>query len=353
MAIAFAEAASPLAPAPRALIDPQRRVIDYLRISVTDRCNYRCTYCMPEDGAAPAARADVLSFEEIVALARAFVSLGVRRLRLTGGEPTVRRELPTLARLLRDLPGVEELALSTNGDRLAALAAPLRAAGVDRLNVSLDTLDAAKFRRITGRGDLARVLAGLEAARAVGFASIKLNTVAVKGFNDDELAALCDFAWTRGFVPRFIEQMPMAAGQTFVPGQLLCAAEIRAAIAAAHAGSRLVAHDDDSVRGAGPARYHRLVGGPETGAPRRFGIISPMTEHFCDRCNRARLSATGALHACLAHDDAVDLRGPLRAGGERAVVEAIAAAIAKKRDGHDFQLVGLGGPRKAMVQIGG
>jgi cyclic pyranopterin phosphate synthase len=357
MAIALAEAAAALAPralAPRALIDPQRRVIDYLRISVTDRCNYRCTYCMPEDGAAPAARADVLSFEEIVALARAFVSLGVRRLRLTGGEPTVRRDLPTLARLLRDLPGVDELAVSTNGDRLAALAAPLRAAGVDRLNVSLDTLDAAKFRRITGRGDLSRVLAGLAAARAVGFASIKLNTVAVKGFNDDELAALCDFAWARGFVPRFIEQMPMAAGQTFVPGQLMSAAEIRAALAAAHAGSRLVAcDDDDDVRGAGPARYHRLVGGPETGAPRRFGLISPMTEHFCDRCNRARLSATGALHACLAHDDAVDLRGPLRAGGQRAVVEAIVAAIATKRDGHDFELVGLGGPRKAMVQIGG
>jgi cyclic pyranopterin phosphate synthase len=357
MAIALAEAA-PLAPrvlAPRVLVDPQRRVIDYLRISVTDRCNYRCTYCMPEDGAAPVARADVLAFDEIVALARAFVALGVRRLRLTGGEPTVRRDLPTLARMLRELPGVEELSLSTNGDRLAALAAPLRTAGVDRLNVSLDTLDAAKFARITGRGALPRVLAGLEAARVAGFASIKLNTVAVKGFNDGELAALCDFAWARGFVPRFIEQMPMAAGQTFVPGQLMSAAEIRAAIVDAHAGSRLVAHDDgdDGVRGAGPARYHRLVSDHDAGAPRRFGIISPMTEHFCDRCNRARLSATGALHACLAHDDAVDLRGPLRAGGERAVVEAITAAIAKKRDGHEFQLVGLGGPRKAMVQIGG
>ncbi len=354
MAIALAEAA-PRALPPRVLIDPQRRVIDYLRISVTDRCNYRCTYCMPEDGAAPAARADVLSFEEIVALARAFVALGVRRLRLTGGEPTVRRDLPTLGRMLREIPGVDELSLSTNGDRLAALAAPLRAAGVDRLNVSLDTLDAAKFARITGRGDLSRVLAGLEVARAAGFASIKLNTVAVKGFNDGELGALCGFAWTRGFVPRFIEQMPMAAGQTFVPGQLMSAAEIRAAIAAAHVGSRLVAcdGDDDTVRGAGPARYHRLVGDDDAGAPRRFGIISPMTEHFCDRCNRARLSATGALHACLAHDDAVDLRGPLRAGGERAVVEAITGAIAKKRDGHEFQLVGLGGPRKAMVQIGG
>jgi cyclic pyranopterin phosphate synthase len=355
MAIALAE--------PMSLVDPQRRVIDYLRISVTDRCNYRCSYCIPEEGRdegreegpeegiEPVAAADVLSFEEITALARAFVGLGVRRLRLTGGEPTARRDLPRLVRMLRAIPGVDELALSTNGHLLTKLAAPLRAAGVDRLNVSLDTLDAQKFRRITGRGDLGRVLAGLEAARAVGFAAIKLNTVAIKGFNDGELAALCAFAWERGFVPRFIEHMPMAEGRTYVPGELLTAAAIRAELAAAHPGARVVADDGGHARGAGPARYHRLVGAAV--GERRFGIISAMTEHFCDTCNRARLSASGALHACLAHDDAVDLRGPLRAGGEPAVAAAIRAAIAKKRDGHEFQLVGLGGPRKSMVQIGG
>jgi cyclic pyranopterin phosphate synthase len=336
------------------LVDPQRRVIDYLRISVTDRCNYRCSYCIPEDGpegTEHVASADVLSFEEITALARAFVGLGVRRLRLTGGEPTARRDLPRLARMLRAIPGVEELALSTNGHLLPELAAPLRAAGVDRLNVSLDTLDAEKFRRITGRGELGRVLAGLEAARAVGFTSIKLNTVAIKGFNDGELAALCAFAWERGFVPRFIEHMPMAEGRTYIAGGLLTAAAIRAALAAAHPGARVVADDGGRARGAGPARYHRLDG--DGAGARRFGIISAMTEHFCDTCNRARLSASGALHACLAHDDAVDLRVALRAGGEPGVVAAIRAAIAKKRDGHEFQLVGLGGPRKSMVQIGG
>jgi cyclic pyranopterin phosphate synthase len=340
--------------APRGLlVDRQRRALQYLRISVTDRCNYRCTYCIPDDaGLAHAPRADVLSFEEIVALARVFVSLGVRRLRLTGGEPTVRRELPTLARMLRALPGVEELSLSTNGHLLEELAAPLRAAGVDRLNVSLDSLDAAKFRRITGRGELPRVLAGLDAARAAGFA-IKLNTVAVKGFNDDELPALCAFAWERGFVPRFIELMPMAAGQTWVPGELLAAAEIRAVVAAAHPGARLVADAGGAARGGGPARYWRLDDGNAAAPARRLGIIAPMTEHFCDTCNRVRLSATGALHACLAHDDAVDLRGPLRAGGTAAVVDAVTRALAAKRDGHEFQLVGLGGPRKAMVQIGG
>jgi cyclic pyranopterin phosphate synthase len=336
------------------LVDRQRRAVEYLRISVTDRCNYRCTYCIPEDGATHAARADVLSFEEITALARVFVGLGVKRLRLTGGEPTVRRDLPALARMLRAIPGVEELSLSTNGHLLAELAAPLRAAGVDRLNVSVDSLDAARFARITSRGDLARVLAGLDAARAAGFASIKLNTVAVKGFNDDELGAICAFAWSRGFVPRFIEQMPMAAGQTYLPGQLLSAAEVRASVAAAFPGARVVTDDGGAARGGGPARYHRLAGGEgEPVAPRRFGIISPMTEHFCDTCNRLRLSAAGALHACLAHDDAVDLRGVLRDGGPEAVAAAIRGALAQKRDGHHFQLVGLGGPRKAMVQIGG
>jgi cyclic pyranopterin phosphate synthase len=348
----MAIATAPESPLP--LVDRRQRAIDYLRISVTDRCNYRCTYCIPEDGVAHASRADVLSFEEIEALARVFVGLGVRRLRLTGGEPTARRELPALARRLRAIPGVDELSLSTNGHLLAELAAPLRAAGVDRLNVSVDSLDAARFARITGRGDLGRVLAGLDAARAVGFAAIKLNTVAIDGFNDDELGALCAYAWARGFVPRFIEQMPMAAGQTYVPGELMAAADIRARIAAAFPGARVVADEGGSARGAGPARYNRLVGGDaETQAPRRFGIISPMTEHFCDTCNRLRLSAAGALHACLAHDDAVDLRAPLRAGGPDAVAAAIRAALSRKRDGHQFQLVGLGGPRKAMVQIGG
>jgi cyclic pyranopterin phosphate synthase len=346
MAIALADAATP-----GGLVDARGRVIEYLRISVTDRCNYRCGYCIPEEGVARAARADVLTFEEIAALARVFVGQGVRRLRLTGGEPTVRRDLPTLAALLRAIPGVDDLALSTNGHRLVELAAPLRAAGVDRLNVSLDTLDAERFSRVTGRGELRPVLDGLEAARAVGFA-IKLNTVALRGVNDDELAAIADYAWARGFVPRFIEEMPMAAGRTFVPEALLSAAEIRARLAAAHPGARLVADDGGRDRGGGPARYHRLVADDGRGGG-RFGVISAMTEHFCDACNRARLSATGALHACLAHDDAVDLRGPLREGGAPAVVEAIRAALARKRDGHEFQLVGLGGPRKAMVQIGG
>jgi cyclic pyranopterin phosphate synthase len=260
--------------------------------------------------------------------------------------------------MVRRVPGIEDLALSTNGVLLAELAAPLRSAGVDRLNVSLDTLDAARFARITRGGRLERVLAGVEAARAAGFAAIKLNAVAVRGFNDDELPALAAYAWTRGLIPRFIEQMPMADGALFVPGTLMGAAEIRAAIAAAHPGASLQAEAASPAAGAGPARYWRLEGaGPDGGhgdrGPRRFGIISPMTEHFCDTCNRVRLSAAGMLHTCLAFDDATDLRAVLREAGEDGVVATIRAAVSGKRDGHTFGLLGIGGPRKAMIQIGG
>ncbi len=339
-----------------ALDDPQGRRIDYVRVSVTDRCNYRCTYCMPEAGIDHADRADILSFEEIVAIVRCFAALGVRRLRITGGEPTVRRDLVSLVRKLRAIPGIDDLALSTNGHLLAELAADLRAAGVARLNISVDTLDADKFARITRRGDLTRVLAGIDAARAAGFAVIKINTVAIKGFNDGEVAALCDYAWRRGLVPRFIEQMPMAGGEMFIPGELLSAQEIRDLVHAAHPGATLVAEDGGSARGAGPARYWRVEGGAPAaadGPPRRFGIISAMTEHFCDACNRVRLSASGALHACLGYDDAVDLRAVLHADGAAGVIAAIRHAVSGKRPAHSFGLLGIGGPRKSMISIGG
>ena len=255
----------------------------------------------------------------------------MRRVRLTGGEPTVRPGLPALVGLLRAIPGLDEIALSTNGHLLERWAAPLRSAGVDRLNVSLDSLDGRTFRALTRGGDLARVLAGLDAAAGAGFGPIKINTVAIKGVNDGELAALCDFAWARGFVPRFIEEMPMAAGRTYQAGTCLSAAEIRAAVAAIDPGGRVVDDDGGRARGGGPARYFRLTG---TAPVRRFGIISPMTEHFCASCNRLRLSASGALHACLGHDDAVDLRAPLRTGDPEAVRAAIRRALAGKRAEH-------------------
>jgi cyclic pyranopterin phosphate synthase len=344
-------------PSPGRLIDRQARVVDYLRVSVTDRCNYACTYCLPAGGVDHQPRAELLSYEEIAELVSVFVGLGVRRLRLTGGEPTARRDLPALVRLLRairvDGAALTDIALSTKGHLLAELAAPLRGAGVDRLNVSIDSLDPDRFRRITRRGDLTRVLAGIEAARDAGFASIKLNTVALQGFNDDEIGAICDWAWARDVVPRFIEEMPMADGRTYLPGALLPAAAIRARVAALDPCAKVVVDDGGPARGAGPARYFRLERPGSSGLPRRFGIISAMTEHFCDSCNRLRLSSVGALHPCLAYDDAVDLRGPLRSGGVPAVAEAIRTALGGKRDGHDFRLIGLGAPRKAMIQIGG
>lgn len=343
------------------LIDRQHRAIDYLRVSVTDRCNYRCTYCLPEDGVSHATRADVLSFEEIARLVACFTRVGVRRIRLTGGEPTVRRNLPDLVAMLRRNRDIEELALSTNGHLLTDLAGPLRRAGVDRLNVSIDSLDPLRFAAITRGGDLARVLAGIDAARAAGYPVIKLNTVAVRGFNDDQIGPICAYAWQRQLIPRFIEQMPMSDGALFVPGTLMSAADIRAAIAATFPEARLVAQPSTPGLGAGPARYWRLEGmvpglaGPPSHPAQqvRFGVISPMTEHFCDSCNRVRLSAAGALHTCLAHDDVADLRSVLRERGEDAVIASIRQAVAGKRDGHNFGLLGIGGPRKAMIQIGG
>ncbi|MDW8281883.1 MAG: GTP 3',8-cyclase MoaA [Myxococcales bacterium] len=341
--------ALPLYPGP--LVDGLSRPISYLRVSLTDRCNYRCTYCMPPEGINPLPRSELLTFEEIVTVVAVLQQVGVRRVRLTGGEPTVRKDLVVLVSHLARL-GLDDLALSTNGERLAELAGPLRQAGLGRLNISLDTLDAARFAQVTRHGHLDRVLAGIEAARAAGFACIKLNTVAVAGFNDDELPAICRFAWARGLVPRFIEIMPMSGGALFYPGSLLPAARIRALLEEAFGpGEPGVTY----VPGAGPARYLQFR---VEGKPVPVGIISAVTEPFCDTCNRVRLSATGQLHVCLAHDESTDLRTVLRSGLRdaelaAALLAAVRGAVAAKRAGHAFTRAGCGGPRKHMVSIGG
>jgi len=327
------------------LVDAFARKVSYLRVSLTDRCNYRCTYCMPEEGVNLLPKGDVLTFEEIERVVRVFAGLGVRRVRLTGGEPTVRKDLITCVERLAAIDGLA-VVMTTNGHRLAELAAPLRRAGLAGINVSVDTLDAAKFREITRRGDLERVQAGIDAAIAEGIPT-KLNVVALRGFNDGEVGALCDYAWERGAVPRFIEWMPMSDGALYAPGALFTAAEIRAAVEA-HAGP--LAPDEVAVAHHGPARYWR------TAEERRVGIISAMSENFCSTCNRVRLSAVGELHTCLAYDDATNLRAILR--GESGDVDAelgaaIHEALGGKRKGHDFQASGCGGPRKHMVSIGG
>lgn len=361
---AVASRPDPLTP----LADGLQRPISYLRISLTDRCNYRCTYCMPEAGVDILPRDEILSFEELEAIVAALTQVGVRRVRLTGGEPTVRKDLLQLVARLSRL-GLEDLSLSTNGERLGELARPLRAAGLDRLNVSLDTLSPERFRAVTRRGNLAAVLAGLDEARAAGFRHTKLNTVAMRGFNDDELGALCRYAFARDFIPRFIELMPMAAGSLFYPGTFLPAAEIRARLQAefGELGPQAAAGAEAALPGVGPARYTEVR---FAGKVHRVGLISAVTEPFCDTCNRIRLSATGQLHACLAYDDAIDLRSVLRAedgaaatspaatpatpdAKQRRLVALARAGLQHKRPGHEFTPAGCGGPQKHMVSIGG
>jgi cyclic pyranopterin phosphate synthase len=331
------------------LSDGFARRVSYLRVSVTDRCNYRCLYCMPAEGVDLVPKADVLSFEEVERLVRVLMGFGVRRVRVTGGEPTVRKDIVDLVARLAAL-GLDDLAMTTNGERLVELAAPLRAAGLRRLNVSVDTLDPARFAAITRRGHLDRVLDGIEAARAAGFPATKLNAVVMGGVNDDELPALCAWAWDRDLIPRFIESMPMSDGALFTPGSFVAAAAMRAHLMAAFGA--LAPSDGEGVSGVGPARYLRVSSGRYAG--RRAGIISAVTEPFCETCNRVRLSATGTLHTCLALDDDTDLRTPLRSGaGDDELAQKVLSAVSAKKEGHHFTACGTGGPRKHMVAIGG
>lgn len=346
------------------LLDRLDRQVRYLRVSLTDRCNMRCTYCMPPEGIEHVDRLEVLSLEEVVRMVRAFAAWGIERVRLTGGEPTLRRNLVWLVEQLASIPRVDEpgregkrleVVITTNGELLASLASPLAAAGLSAVTVSLDSLDPARFAAITRRDRLTEVIAGIEAARALGL-PLKLNTVAVRGFNDDELGNLCRFAWERDATPRFIELMPMAGGRLFVPGELMPAAEVRARIGlevgADHVEHvELVGHVGPGRGPVGPAEYFVIRGGAHDG--RRFGTIAAMTENFCGSCNRLRVSATGQLHACLARDDAGDLRAALRSSEPGRLEQVVRAALGLKRDTHGFELGGGGGPDKAMISIGG
>jgi cyclic pyranopterin phosphate synthase len=336
------------------LLDRLDRQVRYLRVSLTDRCNMRCTYCMPADGIEHVDRREVLSLEEVVRMVRAFAAWGVERVRLTGGEPTLRRNLAwlveQLAQIQRPDGGRLEVVLTTNGELLASLAPSLAAAGLSAVTVSLDSLDAARFAAITRRDRLAEVIAGIDAVRALGL-PLKLNTVAVRGFNDDELSELCRFAWERDATPRFIELMPMAGGRLFVPGELMPAAQLRARVGA-ELGAARVDHMEPASRGpVGPAEYFVIRGGAYDG--RRFGTIAAMTENFCGSCNRLRVSATGQLHACLARDDTGDIRAALRGNEPGRLEQVVRAALGHKRDTHGFELGGGGGPDKAMISIGG
>ncbi|MGJ4931236.1 GTP 3',8-cyclase MoaA [Bradyrhizobium sp. HKCCYLS2038] len=311
----------------RPMTDPFGRRISYLRVSVTDRCDLRCFYCMAEDMTF-LPKADLLTLEELDRLCSAFIHKGVKKLRLTGGEPLVRRNVMGLVRSLsRHLKSgaLNELTMTTNATQLAKYAAELADCGVRRINVSLDTLDPDKFRTITRWGDLDRVLAGIEAAQAAGIA-VKINAVALKNVNEDEIPSLIDWAHGKGMALTLIEVMPMGEIGEGRIDQYLPLSLLRGRLA-----QKYTMTDLDETTG-GPARYVRVA---ETGGT--IGFITPMTHNFCESCNRVRVTCTGTLHTCLGHEDASDLRKPLRASAsDEQLSDAIDRAVGLKPKGHDF-----------------
>ena len=312
---------------PHTMVDSFGRPITYLRVSVTDRCDFRCVYCMAENMTF-LPKAHLLSLEELDRLCSAFIAKGVVKLRLTGGEPLVRRGIMTLvASLSRHLASglLKELTLTTNGSQLQKYATELKANGIERINVSLDTLDPDKFRAITRWGELDKVLAGIDAAQAAGL-RVKINAVALKGVNEDELTKLVDWAHGRGMDLTLIEVMPLGEIDQGRIDQYLPLSLVRAQLA-----DRYTLEDLD-YRSGGPARYVRVK---ETGG--RLGFITPLTHNFCESCNRVRVTCTGTLYMCLGQEDAADLRAPLRASeSDLPLYAAIDDAITRKPQGHDF-----------------
>jgi cyclic pyranopterin phosphate synthase len=309
------------------LVDPFGRAITYVRVSVTDRCDFRCVYCMSEDMTF-LPKGNLLSLEEMDRLCSAFVRLGTRKIRITGGEPLVRRGVMTLFRSLSRHIGegrLDDLTLTTNGSQLARFANELRDCGVERVNVSLDTLDPAKFKAITRWGDFDQVMRGLDAADRAGL-KVKINAVALKGVNDEEAPDMVAWAHRRGYGLTFIEVMPLGDVEKERFDQYMPLTELRASL------SRRYTLNASSYASGGPARYFDVS---ETGG--RLGFITPLTHNFCESCNRVRVTCTGTLYMCLGQEDAADLRAPLRRSESDAPLEdAIHAAIARKPKGHDF-----------------
>lgn len=319
------------------------RDIHYLRISVTDRCNLKCVYCIP-DWMEWIEKEGILSYEEIERLVRVFARLGVKRLRLTGGEPTVRRELPTLVGMLSEVPGIEDIALSTNGLRLAELAGPLSRMGLKRVNVSLDSFEGARFRDMTRGGELERVLAGIEAAERAGLHPIKINVVIMRGRNDGEILDFARVTRERPWHVRFIEMMPLEGNVSQQETSYVPTDEVRTVLETI--GDLEPAGE---MTGNGPATYYRYPGAPGT-----VGFISPLNHNFCDRCNRVRLTADGKLRLCLFGDGEIDLATPMRAGAtDEEIAERIHAGLAVKPQRHWLDLGKPASRLIALSQVGG
>ena len=331
-------------PSTPSLVDPQGRVLRDLRISVTDRCNLRCLYCMPFEGVAWLPKGDLLTFEEIARVAGLAVGLGVPGIRLTGGEPTVRADLAVLVRQLRALGPRLDLSLTTNGLRLVALAGDLRQAGLTRVNVSLDTLDRARFQQIARRDCLDQVLAGLEAAKRVGFSPIKINAVLMRGVNDDEVVPLAAWARGQGYELRYIEWMPLDAQHSWSTAKLVAAAEILERLGAAFPLEPLPGADPNA-----PAERFRYLDGGGT-----VGVVASVTRAFCARCDRIRLTADGQIRTCLFAHKEHDLRTALRSGAsDEDIAGLLRAATWKKEPGHLISQPGFQQPARGMSAIGG
>ena len=301
------------------LVDKFGRRVDYIRLSVTDRCDFRCVYCMTEDMTF-LPRAQILSLEELYQVARAFTELGVKKIRLTGGEPMVRSDVMSLINRLGKLPGLEELLLTTNGAQLDKYAVPLKEAGLSRINISIDSLDAERFRRISRVGKLEKVLAGIDAARRAGFDRIKLNSVIMRGYNEDEVIPLTDYALSRDIDIAFIEEMPLGEASDHSREETTCSNEwVRGQIEQKY---RLL---DSAEKTAGPSRYVQVIG-----TKSRIGFISPVSHNFCEDCNRVRVTVEGRLLLCLGNEHSVDLREILR--GENSSHDDLKEAIIKSMD---------------------
>lgn len=320
------------------------RIIDYLRLSITDRCNLRCRYCMPESGVEALQHHDILSYEELLQISRIAISLGVRKLRITGGEPLVRRGLAGFIRQLRALDPDLELALTTNGLLLAEMAAELKDAGLNRLNVSLDSLKPERFREMTRRDGLAAVLAGLQRAAAVGFSPIKINMVPIRSVNDDEIEAFATLARDNPWEIRFIEYMPVSEGLDYGPAQRVSASEI---VTRLQTLGRI--ETVDAAPGAGPANCYRIAG-----YRGQLGIIPAVSQHFCGECNRLRLTADGRLRPCLFSSEEIDLRTCLREGaGEEEIRDLLLQATGNKPSGHRIGSADFTPASRRMHGIGG
>jgi len=334
--------------------DEFARDINYLRISVTDRCNLRCVYCMPPEGVALAERDRILRNEEFLAVIRAAVKTGIRKIRLTGGEPLVRKGIVDLVREIGNIPAIDDIALTTNGILLPQFAYPLKKAGLKRVNISLDTLKPERFREITRNGDLGQVWAGVRAARRVGLKPIKLNVVVMRGFNDDEIMDFVDLTKKLPLHVRFIELMPIGASDEWAAGKMITVPEIRSIITAGGVSLepvKPVAANGPAqpVVGNGPAKYFRVSGAIGT-----VGFISAISDHFCGNCNRLRLTSEGQLRPCLQSPAEVDLRTPLRAGlSEDELAALINRAVAIKPEKHTMVTHGWHENTRTMSQIGG